>query len=117
MILRTLFVSTTENGVQDHKSLLQTYKFLNKILENGIKKPVLLLSDGHASRLGFDVANYLYEQQIFLFIFPPDTTCATQLLDQINHSLHDNYHQHKNEDYLCHQSIICEGFVNIISKM
>ena len=92
--IENLFVSTTENGVQNHKSLLQTYKCLNKILEKGIKKLVSLLSDRHASQFDFDVANYLYEQQIFLFISSPDTTDATKLLDQINHFLHDNYCQH-----------------------
>ena len=116
--IENLFVSTTKNGVQDHKSLLQTYKFLNKILEQkDIKKHVLLLSDRHASRFDFDVPNYLYEQQIFLFISQPNTTGVTQLLDQINHSLHDNYRQHKKEEYLYHQSINCERFINIISKM
>ena len=63
--IENFFVSITENGVQDHKSLLRTYTFLNKILKKGIKKPILLLSDGHTSRSDFDVANYLYKQQIF----------------------------------------------------
>ena len=64
--IENFFVSITENGVQDHKSLLQTYKFLNKILEKkGMKKPILLFPGGHTSRSDFDVANYLYEQQIF----------------------------------------------------
>ena len=113
-----LLISTTENGVQDHKSLLATYKFLNKILEKKqIKKPVVLLSDGHSSRLDFEVLTYLHEQQIYLFISPPDTTGATQLLDQINHALHDNYRQQKKEQYLSHHTINREGFVNILSNI
>ena len=93
------FISTTENGV--HKSLLSTYKFLNRILEKKErKKPVVLLSDGHSSRLDFDVLTYLREQQIYLFISPPDTAGGTQLLDQINHALHDNYRQQtKKEEF------------------
>lgn len=43
-----LFISTTENGVQDHKSLLAVYKHLDTVItKRGIEKPVLLLSDGH----------------------------------------------------------------------
>ena len=113
-----LFISTTENGVQDHKSLLSTYKFLDKILEKKeVKKPVVLLSDGHSSRLDFDVLTYLREQQIYLFISPPDTTGVTQLLDQINHALHDNYRQQKREEFLAHHTINREGFVHILSKL
>ena len=81
------------------------------------KEPSLLVSDEHTSRFYHDVTNYLHDQQIPLFISLPDTIDLTQLLDQINYSVHDNYFQHKKKEYLCHQSNNCEGFVNIISKM
>ena len=56
------------------------------------KEPSLLLSDEHTSRFYYDVTNYLHEQQIPLFTYLPDTIDVTQPLDQINHSLHDNYY-------------------------
>ena len=43
-----LLISTTENGMQTHSSLLDVYTFFNEYLvKKKIPKPVVLLSDGH----------------------------------------------------------------------
>ena len=87
-----LFISTTENGAQGLKSLLSVYKHLDRVIkQRGIRKPVLLLADGHTSRFDLDVMTFLQEKEVFLNISSPDTTAVTQLLDQINHSIHDCY--------------------------
>ena len=66
-----LVVSTTENGIQDHKSLLDSYKeFNNAIVEAGVEKPVVLLSDGHSSRFDESVLKFLADEQIF-FVYRP----------------------------------------------
>ena len=39
-----LIVSTTEHGIQDHKSLLDSYKeFNDAIVEAGVENPVVLM--------------------------------------------------------------------------
>ena len=51
-----IFISVTENGVQNHESLLAAYKHLETILqERGMQKPLSLLTDGHSSRFDFSV--------------------------------------------------------------
>ena len=46
-----LLISTTDNGYQDHTSLLACYKLFDKYLDRaGIERPVVLTSDGHSSR-------------------------------------------------------------------
>lgn len=60
--IENLFISTTESGVQDHNSLLPTYKYLKKILKKKeILKPVVILSDGHSSRFDFDNLCFLHQ--------------------------------------------------------
>ena len=89
-----LLISTTENGVQDHNSLLEFYKQFNKcLLEKNIVKPVVVLTDGHTLRFDEPVLSFCNTVGIHLFVGPPDTTGVTQLLDQINHSLHHQYRE------------------------
>ena len=113
-----LLISTTESGVQGHKSPLEAYTYFNKcITEKGITKPVVVLSDGHSSRFNADVMEFLRDQDIYLFIGPPDTTGVTQLLDQINQSLHSQYRSHKKDLFAENGTINREGFVQILGKM
>jgi hypothetical protein len=57
--IKNLIISTTESGSQDNCSLLAAYKKLDKHLtEQGIERPVVLLSDGHSSRFDFKVLNF-----------------------------------------------------------
>lgn len=61
----------------------------------GIKRPVVLLTDGHSSRFNFEVLQFCREKQIQMFVSPPDTTGVTQLLDQFNQKLHLEYKNSK----------------------
>jgi len=76
-----LLISTTENGSQDHNSLLAFYKLFDKYLtKNNVNRPVVVLSDGHSSRFDFDVLQFLRNKEIHLFITPPDTTGIKNLI-------------------------------------
>jgi len=111
-------ISSTERGSQDHKSLLAAYKLFDKYLtENNVTRPVVVLSDGHSSRFDFDVLQFLHNQQIRLFITPPDTTGVTQLLDQVNKVLHQKYKECKNKLFTTHNTINREGFMRILGEM
>lgn len=94
--IKNLVISTTERGSQDHNSLLAAYKVLDQhITKMGIKRPVVLLTDGHSSRFNFEVLQFCREKQIQMFVSPPDTTGVTQLLDQFNQKLHLEYKNSK----------------------
>ena len=57
--VENLLISTTENGCQDNKSLLDAYKLFDKYLtEKNIERPVVLLADGHSSQFGFKVLQF-----------------------------------------------------------
>ena len=60
---------------------------------------------------------FLRDQDIYLFIGPPDTTGVTQLLDQINQSLHSQYRSHKKDLFAENGTINREGFMQILGKM
>ena len=73
--IENLLISTTEKGSQDHKSLRDAYKCFDSYLtKKNIQRPVVLLSDGHTSRFDYDVLSFLRDNQIRLFLSPPDTT-------------------------------------------
>lgn len=113
-----LFISTTEKGVQDHNSLLETYKFLETILhEKQAVKPVMIMTDGHTSRFNFNILSYLQDVDNHMFLGPPDTTGLTQLLDQINHNLHDLYRKKKKDMFSAHHTIDRSSFMSILSKI
>ena len=116
--IQHLLISTTENGFQEHESLLAAYEEFNAYLEkNKVKKPVVLLSDGHSSRFDDDVLQYLEDQQIRLFIGPPDTTGVTQLLDQTNQSLHKEYREKKGQLFSPFATVDKDGFMTILANM
>ena len=74
--IKNLLISTTEKGTQDHTSLLAAYKLFDRHLtESNVKRPVVVLSDGHISRFNYGVLKFLQDNQIRLFLSPPDTTC------------------------------------------
>ena len=52
-----------------------------------------------------------------LFITPPDTTGATQLLDQINQKLHSEYRSAKSELFIPFMTINREGFMKILATL
>ena len=113
-----LLISTTDSGIQDHTSLLESYRDFNDYLvEAGIQKPVVLLSDGHSSRFDESVLQFLQDVNIRLFIGPPDTTGVTQLLDQINQSLHTEYRNSKSQLFSKFSKINREGFMLILAEL
>ena len=53
--IKHLLISTSENGVQEHKTLLAAYKkFDSYLTEWNVERPGVILSDGNSSR--FDQA-------------------------------------------------------------
>ena len=83
-----LIVSMTENGVQDKNSLEAAYSYFNKCVEKrGVKKPILITSDGHSSIFSHPSLSFLFSNGLEMFLGPPETTGLIQLLDQINQSL------------------------------
>ena len=53
-----------------------------------------------ASRFDQKVLKFARENGIYLFLTPPDTTGVTQLLDQINQTLHSHYRTEKENLFL-----------------
>ena len=95
-----LLISNTERGSSDNKSLLAAYKEFDCYLTtNNIQRPVVIVSDGHSSRFNYEVMKFLKEKNICLFLSPPDTTGLTQLLDQVNKSLHLAYKNEKQNQF------------------
>ena len=116
--ITNLLVSTTEHGVQDHNSLLDFYKFFDqKLTEQNVERPVVVLTDGHSSRFDISVLQYCREKQIRLFVGPPDTTGVTQLLDQVNHSLHHHYRQGKSQLFSNLMTIDRSEFMEILGEV
>ena len=91
-----LLISTAENGVSTHHTFLAAVRELDDYLElKGVQRPVVLLSDGHGSRLKHENLEFLLSKQILLFLTPPDTTGVTQLLNQLNKNIHQEYEKKK----------------------
>ena len=94
-----LLISTAENGVSTHQTFLAGAQEFDKYLElKGIQRPVVLLSDGHGSRLNHNVLFLLFKQ-IQLFVTPPDTTGVTQFLDQLNKNIYQKYKRRGSAQY------------------
>ena len=116
--IENLLISSTENGVQDHNSLLDSYKLLVRILtEKGVQRPVVVLSDGHSSRFDCHVLQFLQENSMRLFISPPDTTGVTQMLDQVNQALHSKYREVKSDLFTANSTVNREGFMTILADV
>ena len=117
--IKNLTLSSTENGCQDHSSMLDAYKRFDKYLdEENIVRPVVVLSDGHSSRFDFAALKFLCEKSIHSFIMPPDTTVVTQLLDQSpNTRLNQEYSKKREEQFTPFQTINRKGFMNILAQI
>ena len=98
-----LLVSVNDSGVSDHKTLLAGYKTLNDVLQTrGIKRPIVVLADGHGSRFDEKVMSFCQEKGLRQFILPPDTLGVTQKHDQINDRLHRKYEESKAKNFSCY---------------
>ena len=89
-------ISTTERGVQTGSSLLEVYRMLDKELtDRGVPRPVVMLTDAHASRQDEDVLEFCREVQIRQFAEPPATSGWAQALDQYNKMFHESYNKER----------------------
>ena len=85
-----LLISTTSKGILDHNSLLESYReFNDAIVEAGIQKLVVLISDdGHSSRFDELFCSFSkMSRYVYLFSGSPDTTGVSHLLDQVKQFL------------------------------
>ncbi|XP_065640013.1 uncharacterized protein LOC136072675 [Hydra vulgaris] len=113
-----LLVTTTDNGVSTHESFLAALKeFDVYINEKNVKRPIVLLSDGHSSRLDFDVLSFLESKRIHLFLTPPETTEVTQLLDQVNKNIHSEYRKQKDSMFSDICSLNKEAFMLVLANI
>lgn len=112
-----LLISTTENGYQEGTSFQKLVKTFDKYLDKEkIKRPVVLLSDGHSSRFNVEALTFLLDKNIKMFISPPDTTAVTQPLDQINAKLHTSY-ANEIDEYAPGERINREVFMLTLGKI
>ena len=116
--IENLLVSSTENGFITGKACLAFYKQFDKYLDQkGIKRPVVVMTDGHSSRFDLDVLRFCHEKEIFQFVSPPDTTGLLQPLDQINSKLHTTYRDTVEENLLADNHVNRETFMRILAMM
>ena len=93
-----LMRSVNKSGVSGNVTLLAAYKELNRHLNDiNTKRPVMVLVDGHGSQFNKKVLSFLEQNQMWLFILPPDRIGVTQMHNQINNQLHDEYEKSKSE--------------------
>lgn len=112
-----LLVSASKSGYQDGKTCLSSYKLFDKYLtRNNIKRPVVMLTDGHGSRFNVDVLRFCRDKQIRQFVSPPDTTSTTQLLDQVNQVLHSAY-RNEIKDIIMDEHINKRVFMLVLSEI
>ena len=113
-----LLVTTSEHGMSDHTTFMSACEEFDAYLtEHRVKRPVVLMSDGHSSRYDFDTLKFLLSKQIWLFITPPDTTGVTQLLDQLNKNLHYEYKKSKDALFNAMHSLNREAFMIILAEI
>ena len=112
-----LLVSANKAGVTNHETLLSAYKELDRELtKESIPRPVIIIADGHSSRFGEAVLEFLQAALLYLFILHPDTSGGTQLHDQMNAKLHALYDEKKALIYSSVSTLNRECFMNILSE-
>ena len=113
-----LLVSSTDNGFQTGKSCDNFYKMFDQYLtEKEVKRPVVVLTDGHSSRFDLDVLRICQEKEIYQFVSPPDTTGLLQPLDQINSKLHTSYRDAVVENIFVGDHINRETFMIMLADI
>ena len=81
------------------------------------KRPVIVLAYEHGSRFDEKVLSLLEQNQMWLFILPPDTSGVTQMHDQISNRLHDKYEKSKSELYSEMSNLNRESFMTILGDV
>ena len=114
-------ISNTENGVQTGESFLELAKMLDKeFTAMRTPRPVVLLSDNHASRKDPKVLEFCERVGIRLFFEPSNTSGFLQALDQYNKKFHEAYKKQKNlykEMLPPGQALNTADFVRIVAQM
>ena len=114
----SLMISVNKSGVSDNVTLLTAYKEVNRHLNDiNTTHPVIVLADGHGSRFDEKVLSFLEENQMWMFILPPDTSGVTQMHDQINNWLHDEYEKSESELYSEMSNLNGESFMTILGDV
>ena len=113
--IENLLKSTTESGSQDGRSCYEVYKFFNHVIDDN-KKTVVVLTDGHSSRFNVDVLRTCRDEKLRQYLGPPDSTHATQLLDQINAALHHSYHS-SSKVLFKNEAVDRHGFLDILASI
>ena len=68
--ISNLLISTAENGISTYQTFLTAaQEFGNNWEQKGVQCPVVLLSDGHSSRLNHNVFTFLLNKQIQASMF------------------------------------------------
>ena len=117
-LIQHLLVSTAENGVSTQETFLAAAKEFDDYLnEKKVVRPVVLLSDGHSSRLCYSVMEFLLKKQIYPYLSYPDTTGVTQLLDQLNKNIHQEYATKKDSMFTEFSTINREGFMLVLANI
>nr|XP_023029870.1 uncharacterized protein LOC111517824 [Leptinotarsa decemlineata] len=71
------FIGRSESGWMKSDTF-----FDNKwVIDNHVKKPILLLVDGHKSHLSLELSTFCSDNQIILYALPPNTTHILQPAD------------------------------------
>lgn len=113
-----LLVSTTENGFMTGKACFKFYEMLDKYLTSkNVKRPVVVLTDGHSSRYDIEVLRFCEDKQIYQFVSPPDTTGLLQPLDQINSVLHSAYRRCIEKNFLPDSHVSRESFMLTLAEI
>eukprot|EP00958_Prasinococcus_capsulatus_P023688 scaffold3586_cov404-Prasinococcus_capsulatus_cf.AAC.26 len=85
-------VALTERGMQTGQTLLESMRQLDSELSaRGVKRPVVIMSDQHASRFDADVLEFCAEHSMRLWLEKPQTSNLFQELEQIEGQFHTRY--------------------------
>ena len=85
-------ISVTEKGYQTGETLLATLKSWDKdLIAREVPKPIIWMTDGHASRLSLSVLKWCRDNQWLMYLSPPHTTGIHQPLDQIFRTWHSTF--------------------------
>ena len=85
--------------------------------ERSIKKPILKTNYGHSSKFSHPSLSFLFGNGLEMFLGLPETTRLTQLLDQINQSLHSHFWKSKKKLFTNEMTTDREGFMAILTDI
>eukprot|EP00957_Ditylum_brightwellii_P015459 1163423-Ditylum_brightwellii.AAC.1 len=84
--------------MQTGESLLESMRQLDSELSaRGVVRPVVIMSDQHASRFDVEVLEFCAEHNMRLWLEKPHTSNLFQALDQINRQFHTCYRREAKE--------------------